>query len=87
MATAATWAPLRARRRSKNAFIGPGVIATDMAAQHLDGPRGAAILAQSPFNRVATADEVAAAIVWLASVPAGWASGAVLDFNGASYLR
>jgi 3-oxoacyl-[acyl-carrier protein] reductase len=67
--------------------IAPGFIATDMAAQHLDGPRGAAILAQSPFNRVATADEVAAAILWLASAPAGWASGAVLDFNGASHLR
>ncbi len=67
--------------------IAPGFIATDMAAQHLDGPRGDAIRAQSPFNRVATADEVAAAILWLASTPATWTSGAVLDFNGASYLR
>jgi 3-oxoacyl-[acyl-carrier protein] reductase len=67
--------------------IAPGFIGTDMAAQGLNGPRGDAIRAQSPFNRVATPQEVAAAIYWLASPQAGWSSGAVLDFNGASYLR
>jgi NAD(P)-dependent dehydrogenase (short-subunit alcohol dehydrogenase family) len=30
---------------------------------------------------------VAAAVVWLASPEASWSSGAVLDFNGASYLH
>ena len=67
--------------------IAPGFIATDMAAQGLNGPRGDAIRAQSPFNRVATPQEVAAAVYWLASPAAGWSSGTVLDFNGASYLR
>jgi NAD(P)-dependent dehydrogenase (short-subunit alcohol dehydrogenase family) len=67
--------------------IAPGFIATDMAAQGLNGPGGDAIRGQSPFNRVATAEEVATAIVWLASPVAGWSSGAILDFNGASYLR
>jgi NAD(P)-dependent dehydrogenase (short-subunit alcohol dehydrogenase family) len=67
--------------------IAPGFIGTDMAAQGLNGPRGDAIRAQSPFNRVATPQEVAAAVYWLASPEAGWSSGAVLDFNGASYLR
>ena len=67
--------------------IAPGFIATDMAAQGLNGPGGDAIRAQSPFNRVATPEEVAAAVFWLASPAAGWSSGAVLDFNGASYLR
>ena len=65
--------------------IAPGFIATDMAAQSLDGPAGDAVRAQSPFNRVATPEEVAAAVVWLASPESGWSSGAVLDFNGASY--
>ena len=46
-----------------------------------------AIRAQSPFDRVATAQEIAAAVVYLASPDAEWASGAVLDLNGASYLR
>jgi 3-oxoacyl-[acyl-carrier protein] reductase len=67
--------------------IAPGFIATDMAAQGLAGPGGDAIRAQSPFGRVATPEEVAAAIVWLASDEATWATGTVLDFNGASYLH
>jgi NAD(P)-dependent dehydrogenase (short-subunit alcohol dehydrogenase family) len=58
-----------------------------MARGHLDGERGEAIRAQSPFGRVATAAEVAAAVLYLASPQAEWASGAVLDLNGASYLR
>lgn len=49
------------------------------------GSRGAC--AQSPFGRVAQAREVAEAIWTLAQPGAQWASGAVVDFNGASYLR
>jgi NAD(P)-dependent dehydrogenase (short-subunit alcohol dehydrogenase family) len=67
--------------------VAPGFVETDMANEHLKSPRGADIRAQSPFNRVARPDEVAAAIHWLASPEAEWASGAVLDLNGASYLR
>jgi 3-oxoacyl-[acyl-carrier protein] reductase len=67
--------------------IAPGFIATDMTEAWLSGPQGDSIRAQSPFNRVASAEEVAEAILWLASPAAGWSSGAVLDFNGASYLR
>lgn len=69
------------------ATLAPGFIATDMAAVLLDRPEGDAIRAQSPFNRVASAAEVAAAILTLAEPGAEWASGAVVDFNGASYLR
>jgi len=43
--------------------------------------------AESPFNRVATTDDIAAAVVYLASSEAEWASGGILDLNGASYLR
>jgi NAD(P)-dependent dehydrogenase (short-subunit alcohol dehydrogenase family) len=67
--------------------LAPGFIATDMAAGLLDAPGGDAIRAQSPFGRVATAEEVAAAVVTLAEPGAEWASGAVVDFNGASHLR
>lgn len=67
--------------------LAPGFIATDMAAQLLDRPEGDTIRAQSPFGRVATAQEVAQAIVTLAQPGAEWASGAVIDFNGASHLR
>jgi NAD(P)-dependent dehydrogenase (short-subunit alcohol dehydrogenase family) len=67
--------------------IAPGFISTDMAASALDGPQGESIRAQSPFGRVARPEEVARAIVALAEPGAEWASGAILDFNGASYLR
>jgi 3-oxoacyl-[acyl-carrier protein] reductase len=69
------------------ASVAPGFVATDMAAAVLAAPAGEAIRAQSPFNRVAAAEEVAAAVRYLASPEASWSSGAVLDLNGASYLR
>jgi len=69
------------------ATVAPGYVDTDMAADHLDGPAGEEIRAQSPFRRVAEADEIAAAVLYLASPQAEWASGAILDLNGASYLR
>ncbi|MFG1615014.1 SDR family NAD(P)-dependent oxidoreductase [Nonomuraea wenchangensis] len=69
------------------ASVAPGFVETDMTNEHLKAPRGDAIRAQSPFGRVARAEEIAAAVVFLASPQAEWASGAVLDLNGASYLR
>lgn len=67
--------------------LAPGFVDTEMAAELLDGPTGDDIRNQSPFGRVATPDELARALYFLASKDALWASGAVLDFNGASYLR
>ena len=52
-----------------------------------DGPGGDAVRAQSPFGRVARPEEVAAAVVWLAEPAARFASGTIVDVNGASYLR
>jgi 3-oxoacyl-[acyl-carrier protein] reductase len=69
------------------ATVAPGFVDTDMAADHLASPEGAAIRAQSPFGRVAAPAEIAAAVLYLASPGAEWASGAILDLNGASYLR
>jgi NAD(P)-dependent dehydrogenase (short-subunit alcohol dehydrogenase family) len=67
--------------------VAPGFVETDMAAKHLAGPSGDGIRAQSPFNRVGRPDEIAAAVLYLASPQAEWATGAILDLNGASYLR
>jgi len=69
------------------ASVAPGYVATDMTAEELATPAGDVIRGQSPFNRVATPREVAAAVVYLASPESAWSSGAVLDLNGASYLR
>lgn len=57
------------------------------AAHVLDGPCGDAVRAQSPAGRVATPGEVAAAVLFLAGDQSFWSTGAVLDVNGASYLR
>ena len=65
----------------------PGFVATDMAAHVLDGPRGDEVRAQSPAGRVGRPEEVAHAVLFLASDGAEWSTGAVLDVNGASYLR
>jgi 3-oxoacyl-[acyl-carrier protein] reductase len=69
------------------ASVAPGYVETDMTSKELATRAGDVIKAQSPFNRVATAEEVADAVVYLASPGAQWASGAILDLNGASYLR
>jgi 3-oxoacyl-[acyl-carrier protein] reductase len=67
--------------------VAPGFVATEMVKDSLKPPGGDAIRAQSPFGRVAEPDEIAAAVLYLASARAEWASGAILDLNGASYLR
>jgi 3-oxoacyl-[acyl-carrier protein] reductase len=69
------------------AAVAPGYVETDMAAEVLASPAGEAIRAQSPFGRVGRPDEVADAVLWLASPGAEWASGTIIDLNGASHLR
>ncbi len=47
--------------------LAPGFVDTDMAAELLGGPTGDEIRNQSPFGRVPSADEVARAVLFLAS--------------------
>lgn len=67
--------------------VAPGWVETDMAKDYLEGPMGDSIRAQSPTGRVATPEEVAAAVVFLASDEAFFMTGTIVDVNGASYLR
>ena len=67
--------------------VAPGFVETHMVRNSLEGAEGDAIRAQSPFGRVARPEEVASAVVWLASAEASFASGTIIDVNGASYLR
>lgn len=67
--------------------IAPGMISTDRQAAKLEGDSGERIKNQSPFGRVGTPEEVADAVAYLTSPGAVWASGTVLDLNGASYFR
>lgn len=71
-------------------FIGtvaPGFVETEMVTEHLKGETGAAIRAQSPLNRVASTEDVAYAVLFLASDGAEFTTGTIVDVNGASYLR
>ena len=73
-----------------NIFVGtiaPGFVETDMAKSVLEGPDGDSIRNQSPVGRVAKPEEVAHGILFLASEGAEFMTGAILDINGASYLR
>lgn len=67
--------------------VAPGWVDTDMAADALQGPGGDAIRSELPMRRPAHPDEVAHAVLFLASQDAAQCTGAILDVNGASYLR
>jgi NAD(P)-dependent dehydrogenase (short-subunit alcohol dehydrogenase family) len=69
------------------AAVAPGFVQTEMAREVLDGPGGDAVRAQSPYGRVATPEEVASAVFWLASEGARFSTGTIIDVNGASHLR
>lgn len=69
------------------AAVAPGFVQTEMAREVLDGPGGDAVRAQSPYGRVAKPEEVASAVLWLASEGARFSTGTIVDVNGASYLR
>jgi len=73
-----------------NIFVGivaPGFVETDLAKEILDGPKGEGIRRQSPLGRVAKPEEVARGVLFLASEGSEFMTGAILDINGASYLR
>jgi len=66
--------------------IAPGFIATDMTAG-LPEAQQAALLQQIPLGRLGTPDEVAHAVVFLASPLAGYITGAELHVNGGMFMN
>ncbi len=65
----------------------PGFTMTGMAEEYLDSRGGAKLLADIPLGRVASVDEVAETVRWLAVDAPPSATGSVIDVNGASYVR
>lgn len=67
--------------------VAPGFTVSEMTDEYLQGRGGAKIVADIPLGRVATTDEVAEVIRWLAVDAPASATGTVIDVNGASYVR
>jgi NAD(P)-dependent dehydrogenase (short-subunit alcohol dehydrogenase family) len=67
--------------------VAPGFTVSEMTAEYLQGRGGAQIIADIPLGRVASTDEVAEVIRWLATEAPASSTGSVIDVNGASYVR
>lgn len=67
--------------------VAPGFTETDMVTARLTESERKDLMKQSPLERMATPEEVAYAIVFMASEGSAYTTGAILDVNGASYLR
>lgn len=65
--------------------VAPGFIATDMTAGLPEDVKKK-IVEQTPLARIGSPDEVAAAVVYLASDEAGYVTGQVLRVNGGMYV-
>jgi NAD(P)-dependent dehydrogenase (short-subunit alcohol dehydrogenase family) len=65
----------------------PGFTMTGMAEDYLASRGGDKLLADIPLGRVATPEEVASAVRYLALEAPPSMTGAVIDINGASYVR
>ena len=77
-------------------YAGPGILAfaicpgftmTGMAEDYLESRGGDKLLADIPLGRVALPDEVAELAAFCALTAPASMTGAVLDINGASYVR
>lgn len=67
--------------------VAPGFTMTGMADEYLASRGGEKLLNDIPLRRVNDAAEVANAVVYLALEAPAAMTGAVLDINGASYVR
>jgi 3-oxoacyl-[acyl-carrier protein] reductase len=65
--------------------VAPGFIDTDMT-RALGEAQTLALLAQIPLGRLGAADDVAAAVVFLASAAGAYVSGSTLHVNGGMYM-
>ncbi|HXU31191.1 MAG TPA: SDR family oxidoreductase [Thermoanaerobaculia bacterium] len=85
IAATKSWAVELAPRIRVNA-VAPGWVVTDMTAEALAGEEAAKAAAGIPLGRIATADDIAGPILFLASPLARHVTGEVLNVNGGSVL-
>jgi 3-oxoacyl-[acyl-carrier protein] reductase len=67
--------------------VTPGFTATGMVEEYIESRGGLAGLGDLPLGRPATPEEVAETVRWLAVDAPASATGAVIDVNGASFVR
>lgn len=63
--------------------VRPGIIDTEIHASSGDPKRAQHLAGALPLGRAGTADEVAQAILWLASAESSYCSGTIMDVSGA----
>jgi 3-oxoacyl-[acyl-carrier protein] reductase len=80
-----SWSTELAPRIRVNA-VAPGWVDTDMTAEALSGERREAALASIPLRRIATPEDIAAPVLFLASPLARHITGEILNVNGGSVL-
>jgi 3-oxoacyl-[acyl-carrier protein] reductase len=85
IAATRSWAAELAPRVRVNS-VAPGWVDTDMTAAALSGPGRDEALAGIPLGRIATPDDIAGPVVFLASPLARHVTGEVLSVNGGSVL-
>ncbi len=66
--------------------IAPGYVATEMVQAVPEEVLKTKILPQIPIGRLGEAEEIAAAVVYLASDEAAWITGSTLSINGGQYM-
>ena len=67
--------------------VTPGFVMTGMAEEYVASRGGEKLLADIPLGRVAVPEEVANAVAYLALQAPPSMTGAVIDINGASFVR
>jgi len=80
-----SWSTELAPRIRVNA-VAPGWVDTDMTAEALSGEKRQEVIASIPLQRIATPEDIAAPVVFLASPLARHITGEILNVNGGSVL-
>jgi len=67
--------------------IAPGLVATEMSSNELSSSAGQQKVADIPVGRIATSDEIAQSVVFLADEKSAYITGQTLNLNGGMLFR
>ena len=66
--------------------ISPGLVGTEMSSKELNSETGKEKVINIPIGRIATPEEIAEVVVFLASEKAGYITGQTINVNGGMYF-